>query len=151
VNLRGRVAANLEDAMQVNPYLNFAGNCAEAFRFYEQLLGGTIVMMQTHGESPMKDHTPKEWHDKVLHVSMNVGSQMLMGSDAPPQHFQTPQGFAVSVTFKDKADSERVFNALAQGGRVTMPFQSTFWSPGFGGTVDRFGTPWMINTEVAAA
>jgi PhnB protein len=137
--------------MEVSPYLNFGGNCAEAFRFYEQLLGGTILMMQTHGESPMKDHTPREWHDKVLHVRMTIGQEVLMGSDVPAPHYEKPQGFAVSVTLPNKPDSERVFNALAEGGRVTMPFQTTFWSAGFGGLVDRFGTPWMVNTAQAAA
>jgi PhnB protein len=136
--------------VEVSPYLNFSGNCAEAFRFYEQALGGKIVMMQTHGESAMRDKTPKEWHDAVLHVRMTIGNQVLMGSDAPPQHFEKPQGFAVSLSLKDKAESERVFNALAEGGRVTMPFQATFWSAGFGGLVDRFGTPWMINTDTPA-
>ena len=133
--------------MNVCPYLNFNGNCAEAFRFYEQALGGKILMMQTHGNSPMKDQTPAEWLDKVMHVRMALGDQLLMGSDAPGQHYDKPQGFAVSVTFTDTARSEQVFTALAEGGRVTMPFSSTFWSPGFGGVVDRFGTPWMVNTE----
>jgi PhnB protein len=136
--------------MEVSPYLNFGGNCAEAFRFYEGVLGGTILMLQTHGSSPMSDQTPPEWRDKVMHVRMRVGQQLLMGSDAPGQHYEKPQGFAVSLGFTDPAQAERVFAALSAGGRVTMPFQKTFWSPGFGGVVDRFGTPWMINTESAA-
>lgn len=137
--------------MNISPYLNFPGTCAEAFRFYEQLLGGQILMLQTHGESPMRDQTPPEWHSAVIHVRMQVGSQLLMGSDAPPQHFETAQGFAVSLTFAEAQESERVFTALAAGGRVTMPFQATFWSSGFGGVVDRFGTPWMINTDATIA
>jgi PhnB protein len=137
--------------VDLNPYLNFNGNCAEAFRFYEKVLGGKILMLQTHGESPAREHTPKDWHDKVIHVRMAVGDRLLMGSDAPTQHYQTPQGFAVSLSYPDKADSERVFNALAEGGKVSMPFQATFWSAGFGGVTDRFGTPWMINTDAAPA
>ena len=128
-------------------YLNFPGTCAEAFRFYAEALGGTILMMQTHGESPMRDQVPAEMQSTVLHARMSVGGQFLMGSDAPPQHFQTAQGFSVSMSFSDAAESARVFAALAEGGRVTMPFQATFWSPGFGAVTDRFGTPWMINTE----
>ncbi len=135
--------------MDVCAYLNFPGTCAEAFRFYEQLFGGRILVMQTHAESPMKDRTPADWQHAVIHVRMQVGAQLLMGSDAPPQHYEKPQGFAVSITFADPAESERVFTALADGGRVTMAFQRTFWSPGFGGVVDRFGTPWMVNTEAS--
>ena len=136
--------------MEVSPYLNFSGNCAEAFRAYEQVLGGKIVMKQTHGESPMRDKTPTEWHNAVLHVRMTVGNQVLMGSDAPSQHFEKPQGFAVSLSFKDKAAVRACVQRAGRGGRVTMPFQSTFWSAGFGGVVDRFGTPWMINTDMPA-
>ena len=135
--------------MDISPYLNFPGTCADAFRFYEQLFGGTILLMQTHAESPMKDQTPADWLSAVIHVRMQVGRQLLMGSDAPPKHFERPQGFAVSISFADAAETERVFNALAEGGRVTMAFQKTFWSPGFGGVVDRFGTPWMVNTEAS--
>lgn len=134
--------------MEVGPYLNFNGNCAEAFRFYEQCLGGQIVMMQKHGESPMKDHVAPEWQDRVLHVRLELGRQALMGSDTPPEHYQAPQGLFVSVSI-GAADAERIFRALAERGRVTMPFEKTFWSPGFGMLVDRFGIPWMVNTDPA--
>ncbi|MGC4081344.1 MAG: VOC family protein [Vicinamibacterales bacterium] len=133
--------------MEISVYLNFPGTCAEAFRVYERVLGGTILMLQTHGDSPMKDQVPPEWKDAVIHVRMKVGTQLLMGSDAPGAHYEKPQGFAVSLNFRTVEESKRVFDALAEGGRMTMPFASTFWSAGFGGVVDRFGTPWMINTE----
>ena len=72
--------------MELSPYLLFDGNCAEAFKFYAQCLGGKIVMMQTHGESPMKDQVSPDWRDKIIHAQLTVGSQSLMGSDAPPEH-----------------------------------------------------------------
>ena len=131
-------------------YVNFAGKCAEAFRFYERCLGGKIVMIQTHGESPMKDNVPPEWHDKVIHVRLEAGGQALMGSDAPPAHYQSPQGFSVSFTAGSPEHAARVFNELAAGGTVTMPFGKTFWSPGFGMTVDKFGIPWMVNSAPAS-
>ena len=134
--------------MEISPYLNFNGNCAAAFRFYEQCLGGKIVTMQTHGESPMKDQVPADWHDKVIHVRLVVGDNVLMGSDAPPAYYAAPQGLSVSLTVKE-ADAHRIFTALAEGGKVTMPFEKTFWSAGFGMCVDRFGTPWMVNSEHA--
>jgi PhnB protein len=136
--------------MEIGPYLNFKGNCAEAFKFYERTLGGKIVMMQTHGDSPMKDHVPADWRDKIMHVRLVVGNYALMGSDAPPEHYVPTQGFYVSVSVDGPANAERVFNAFAEGGKVNMPFQKTFWSAGFGMVVDQFGTPWMVNCEQAA-
>ena len=133
--------------MQVHPYLNFQGQCAEAFRFYERVLGGKITFMQTHGDSPMRDETPPDWHDAVMHASLQVGDQVLMGSDAPPPHFEKPQGFSVSVSVEEPADAERIFNELSEGGRVTMPMEKTFWAERFGMCVDRFGTPWMVGAE----
>lgn len=137
--------------MKVNAYLNFNGQCAAAFRFYEQVLGGKIEFMQTMGESPMKDQVPAEARDRVMHVSMKIGDSLLMGSDAPPEMYAEPQGIYVSVHAPSAADGERIFNAFAEGGRVTMPFQKTFWSPGFGMVKDRFGTPWMVNVAAEPA
>jgi len=131
--------------MKLNPYLNFNGQCAEAFKFYEKCLGGKIVMLQTHGESPLKDEVPPGWRDLVIHVRLEVGDDVLMGSDSPPQSYTVPQGMYVSISMAGPADAERVFKALAENGRVTMPFEKTFWSSGFGMLVDQFGTPWMVN------
>ena len=135
--------------MEVTAYLNFNGTCAEAFKFYERVLGGKIGMMQTFGESPMGADAPPGWGDRIMHVRMTIGNSVLMGSDAPTENFEKPQGFAITVATPTAAEGERVFKALAEGGKVTMPFQSTFWSPGFGGLVDRYGTPWMVNTDPA--
>ena len=135
--------------MQLNPYLFFNGKCESAFKFYEQCLGGKIVMMQTHGESPAKDHVPADWQDKVIHARLVVGDSVLMGSDAPLPHYAAPQGMQVSISVATPAEAERIFKALAENGKVTMPFQKTFWSPGFGMCVDQFGIPWMVNTEQA--
>ena len=136
--------------MELNPYLNFDGRCEAAFKFYEKCLGGKIEMMMTHGQSPMADQTPADWRDKIMHVRMTVGDRVLMGSDAPPQYYQKPQGFSVSLSVTDPADAERKFNALAQNGTVQMPLQQTFWAVRFGSLVDQFGIPWMINCEQAA-
>ena len=131
--------------MEISPYLNFDGRCAEAFRFYERVLGGTIEMMQTHGESPARDQVPADWHDKVIHVRMKAGNFTVMGCDAPPGYYSRPQGQFVSVAVGPE-DAERIFTALSEGGTITMPFEKTFWSPGFGMAIDRYGTPWMVNT-----
>ena len=132
--------------MELSPYLNFNGNCTEAFKFYEKTLGGKIEMLMTHGDSPMKDQVSPDWRDKVMHVRLSVGPFALMGSDVPPKTFAPAQGTMVSLMVDEVARGERIFSQLSAGGTVQMPFQKTFWSPGFGMAVDRFGTPWMVNT-----
>jgi len=136
--------------MQLNPYLLFDGRCEAAFKFYAQCLGGKIEAMIPHAGTPAEQHSPPEWKDKILHACLSVDGQLLMGSDTPPQHFEQPKGFSVSLQIKDPAAGERIFNTLADQGIVKMPFQQTFWAHRFGMLVDRFGIPWMINCEKAA-
>ena len=133
--------------MHLNPYLLFNGDCAEAFKFYEQTLGGKIEALMTFNGSPAAEHAPPEWGDKILHASMVVGDQRLMASDAPPGQYAKPQGLSVSISLNDRDKGERIFNALAEGGTTTMPFAKTFWASGFGMCTDRFGIPWMVNCE----
>ncbi|MDI3340046.1 MAG: VOC family protein [Sphaerobacter sp.] len=137
-------------SVEISPYLNFDGRCAKAFRFYAQVFGGTIEGIMTFGESPMAGQVPPEWHDRVMHARLVVRGQALMGSDSFPGQHETPRGIAVSLVIDDLAEAERIFNALAENGTVTMPFEETFWAAGFGMLVDRFGTPWLINCERGA-
>jgi PhnB protein len=136
--------------MQLDPYLNFNGTCAAAFKFYEKVLGGTIQGIMTHAESPMADKVAPEWRDKVIHARLVVGNRIIMGSDVPPEYFKPAQGFSITLSTSTPEESERLFNALAEGGKIQMPLQKTFWSPSFGALVDQFGTPWMINCDQAA-
>jgi PhnB protein len=131
--------------MRLNPYLAFDGRCREAFEFYEQTLGGTLSFIQTIGESPMASNMPTEAHDRVMHVTLQIGGQVLQGADAPPGQFTKPAGFSVALHFDDVAEGERVFSALAKDGKVQMAFQPTFWAKGFGMLIDQFGTPWIVN------
>ena len=143
--------------MQFVPYLNFDGNCAEAFAFYQQVFKGNIVHQSTFGEMPPGEGMPPmpaEASKRIMHVHLQVGEQALMGSDTVPGAdetcggpYQKPQGLWVSIGVADNTEGRRVFDALAQGGEVTMPFEKTFWSPGFGMVTDRFGTPWMVNVS----
>ena len=119
--------------MKINPYLSFDGRCREAFEFYEKTFGGRIVFIQKIGESPM--------------ATLHIGDQVLQGADAPPGQFTKPAGFCVATQFDGAAEGERVFNTLAQNGKVQMPFQPTFWAKGFGMVIDQFGTPWIVNAE----
>lgn len=132
---------------QVNPYLHFQGNCEAAFRFYETALGGKMVMMMTYAETPMAAQMPPEFQKKIAHARIDVGGTMLMGSDAPSERYQKPQGFSVSLNVDEPAAAERTFHALADGGSTTMPIEETFWAQRFGMLVDKFGIPWMINCE----
>lgn len=136
--------------MQVNAYLNFNGQCEEAFTFYAECLGGKIESMMNHGDSPMAEHVPSEWKEKILHARLLVGDTVLMASDSPPEHYQAPQGSYVSLSVEDTADADRIFSALAEGGKVQMPIEKTFWAERFGMVVDRFGIPWIINCEQTA-
>ncbi len=136
-----------EPAMSINPYIFYDGNCEEAFKFYERALGGKILMMLPHSETPAADHVPKEWGPKIIHARMKIGDVYLMASDAPPGHFKKPQGFSVNISVDTPAEAERVFTALSEGGSINMPIGSTFFAERFGMLVDRFGIPWMINCE----
>ena len=135
--------------MKWNPYLTFPGTCGEAFRFYERALGGKIVAMMTHADVPAeaRAQTPPEWKNMIMHARLEVGGNVLMGSDAPPDHSEKPQGMSVALHVDDPKDAERIFAALADNGTVRMPLQQTFWAVRFGMLTDRFGIPWMVNCE----
>jgi PhnB protein len=135
--------------MEITAYLNFNGQCREAFAFYEKVLGGKIVATMTHGETPMKDHVAPDWHDKIMHCRLEVGNQALMGSDAPAGMFKPAQGTSIALTVPTLTEAERVFKGLSENGTIEMPLQATFWSAGFGSVVDQFGTPWMVNCAQA--
>jgi len=104
-------------------------------------------MMMNHGESPMAGDVPVDWQKKIMHARMTVGEAVLMGADAPPDRYDAPKGFSVSLGIDTPAEAERIFNALAAGGTVQMPIQPTFWAERFGMVVDRFDIPWMVNCE----
>ncbi len=134
--------------LKVNPYINFNGNCRIAFEFYANVLRGKLDM-QTFGDSPMADQTDPDWKDKIMHAHLAIGDAVLMGSDAPDDRFQRPQGMQISLHVDTPAEAERIFSELAQGGEVSMPIQETFWTERFGMCVDRFGIPWMVNCDKA--
>jgi PhnB protein len=131
--------------MKINPYLFYGGNCEPAFKFYEKVLGGKIEMMLRNEEAPESMPAPPERKKQIMHARISINGEILMASDAPPDHFHKAQGFAVSLTVDDPAEAERKFKALSEGGTTNMPFGKTFFSKGFGMCVDQFGIPWMVN------
>jgi PhnB protein len=136
---------------QLASYLTFDGTCAEAMRFYERTLGGKLETLTTHADSPIAGQTPSDDADRVLNARLVLdGGAVLMASDTMTGHpYEGMKGFSVSLTYPKSSDSRRVFDALSNGGKVTLPLQKTFWSEAFGMVVDRFGTPWMVNTAPA--
>ena len=136
--------------MDVNTYLSFDGNCAAAFKFYEKVLGGNILMMMSYGDMQGCSDMSADVKAKVAHVRMQLGDKLLMGSDSPPGRFEQPKGFNVNISVTDPGQADRLFAALSESGTVTMPIQETFWATRFGMLVDQFGTPWMINCEKTA-
>jgi PhnB protein len=131
--------------VQITPHLSFDGQCETALRTYQRLLGGDIAMLLTYGESPLASEVPAAMHGKILHGSLRLDDQEITGTDVAPADYRTPQGFSVTLAIADFAKAEEVFRGLADGGRIQMPLQKTFWSAGFGVLVDRFGVPWEIN------
>jgi PhnB protein len=133
--------------MQVNPYLSFNGQCEAAFTFYAQCLGGRLGAIFRYAGTPLSDQVPTGWQDKVMHGSLTVGEQVLMGGDVAPDRYVEPKGFSLSIHIKSTSEAERVFHELSKDGRVAIPLEKAFWAARFGMLVDRFGIPWMINCE----
>ena len=133
--------------MKTNPYLSFNGNCADAFRFYEKVLGGKILALMTWADTPMANDMPAEARSQIVHARLQIEDDILMGGDAPGGRYEAPKGITVTINIVQPSEAERLFSALSEGGNVTMPIQETFWAQRFGMVTDRFGTPWMINCE----
>ena len=135
--------------MQMSPYLSFNGECEAAFRFYERHLGGQVGAIFRYEGSPMAAHVPADWSNKIMHGSVTIGGQVVMGGDVAPDRYEEPKGFSMSLQIESPADAERIFHELARDGRVVMPLEKTFWAARFGLVVDRFGIPWLINCEAS--
>ncbi|MFC5526413.1 VOC family protein [Rhodanobacter ginsengisoli] len=134
--------------MRLNSYLIFDGKAEAAFNFYAQALHGKIAMLMRFGEAPGAGNTPAETRDWIMHVRLEVGDQVLMASDCPPDRpYHGIHGCSVSIAVDTVAEGERIFKALAEGGTIQMPFEQTFWAERFGMVVDRFGVSWMVNCE----
>lgn len=138
-----------ERELEVSAYVSFNGDCEEAFKCYEEVLGAARGLLFRYADSPMADVVPEGWEDKIMHGSVRIGGKLLEGADVPPERYEKPQGFSLSLNIPDVDEAERVFAKLASGGEVRYPIAKTFWSERFGMVVDRFGIPWMINCETA--
>ncbi len=132
----------------LNAYLGFDGNCAEAMRFYERVLGGKLEVLMTCGESPMRDQVPPGNENRVMHARLVIDQAVLMAGDSMigrGEPYQGMKGFSMTLSYPDPQEAAKVFEALGVGGKVTMPLTKTFWAETFGMLTDRFGTPWIVN------
>jgi len=134
---------------QAIAYLGFDGKCADAMRFYEKALGGKLEVLMSGAESPMAEQMPKEFAHRILHARLALpGGGLLYAGDTPTNvPYEGIKGVSIAVDYASVAEAEKVFNALAEGGQVTMLMQPAFWARRWGMLIDRFGTPWIVNGE----
>lgn len=131
--------------MKLNTYVNFAGTCAEAFRYYEKHLGGRVGMMMTHGQAPDQSQVDPEWKHAVLHARISLGGTELMAADIP--NAEPMRSAYLTLSVDSDPEAERIFDALSDGGQVLMRMEETFFASRFGQVRDRFGINWMILHE----
>jgi len=131
--------------MKLDIYLNFPGNCRDAFRFYEQHLGGKITMMMTHGQQPDQTNVPADWKNAVLHARVEIGDTILMGADI--RGAEPMRSAYLTLRTDSDAEAERLYALLAEGGQIFMKMEKTFFASRFAMLRDRFGTSWMLLHE----
>lgn len=130
--------------MKLDVYVNYAGTCEEAFRFYEQHLGGNITGLMRHGQQP-GGRAPEGWKDAVLHARIEIGSMVLMGADIPGA--EPMRSAYLTLTLDSAEEAERVYALLSEGGQIFMKMEETFFASRFAQLRDRFGTSWMLLAE----
>ena len=128
--------------MQLHTYLNYGGNCEQAFRFYEQHLGGKITFMMRHGEQPDPSLVGPDWNGKILHARMNLGGAELSGADIPS--YQPMRSAYLTLTLDSTQEAERIYALLSDDGEIFMPIAETFFAYRFAMLRDKFGTSWML-------
>ncbi|AOM79993.1 VOC family protein [Pedobacter steynii] len=134
----------------INPYLNFEGKTEEAFNFYKSVFGGEFTVIQRFKDMPDGDKMSVDDQNKIMHVSLPINGNVLMGTDtleSMGQKLNVGDNFSVSVNTDSEAESDQIFNALAVGGEIIMPLEKAFWGAYFGMLKDRFGIQWLVNFD----
>lgn len=134
----------------INPYLNFPGNTEEAFNFYKSVFGGEFTMIQRFKETPEADKIPASEQDKIMHIALPIGKNMLMATDALESMGQTlnvGDNISIAIQVDSEEEADKLFNGLSAGGQVTMPLEKVFWGAYFGMCTDKFGVQWMVNHD----
>ena len=132
---------------QLATHLGFDGQCEAAFKFYEKVLRGKMLMMVRVADAPPEVPRMPGTENRIMHARLQVGNSLIMGGDAPKEYLQKPQGFNTNISIDDPTEADRIFRELSDGGKVTMPIGETFWAHRFGVLIDKFGIPWMVNCE----
>ncbi len=130
--------------MQIDPYLFFDGRCDEAIDFYGKAVGAKAEMLMRYKDAPDQSMVTKGSENKVMHASLNIGGVRVLASDGHNKGNPKFEGFSLAITADGEPEAERMFNALSDGGEVTMPLGKTFFSPKFGMLKDKFGVQWMV-------
>lgn len=134
--------------MKLHPYMTFNGTCREAFETYAGIFDGEVLFFQHYDEMPGHEDLPKSRLKRVMHGQVSLQGQVVMGSDTMnPADYLRPQGFQLQTEWEDPDLARDAFAALSEGGEILMPFEETFWSPGFGLLRDRFDIMWMVNVN----
>jgi PhnB protein len=131
--------------MELDIYLNYRGNCEEAFRFYERHLGGRTTMLMRHGEMLDQTNVPADWKNKILHARIEIGRTVLMGADIPAA--EPMRSAYLTLTVGSDEEAERLYALLSDGGQIFMKMEETFFASRFAMLRDRFGTSWMLLHE----
>ena len=133
----------------INPYLNFNGNCEEAFNFYKSVFGGDFAMVMRFKDVPPEFQMPGSEGEKIMHISFPIGANSIMGSDTPSNMDKTKFGnnISISISAESKDEADRLFAGLSKGGKVIMPMDNAFWGSYFGMFTDRFDINWMISFD----
>ena len=134
--------------MRLDVYVNYRGNCEEAFRFYEQHLGGKVTGLVRHGEQP-NPNIPADWKEKVLHAHIEIGATVVMGADIPKA--EPMRSSYLTLTVDSESDAERIYGLLADGGEIFMKMEKTPFANRFAMLRDRFGASWMLLHQPAAS
>lgn len=139
----------------VNIYLTFNGTCEEAFNYYRSVFGGDFLFVGRHGEMPIQEGIPavlEHEKNKIMHITLPISKEtMLMGNDQLAS-FGPPvipgSNFTISVTTASKQQADTLFTKLAEGGKITMPLQETFWGSYYGNVTDKFGIRWKMSVDL---
>ncbi len=131
----------------LNPYLNFNGNTEEAFNHYKSVFGGEFAMLMRFGETPGCEDMPETEKDGIMHIALQIGNNVIMGTDVPKSMEQVVFGsnMSISISVDSREEADRVYNALSAGGKATMPMNDMFWGDYYGMLTDKFNVQWMVS------
>lgn len=134
----------------INPYLNFPGTTEEAFNLYKSVFGGEFIAVMRFKDVPGIGDIRPEDQDKIMHIALPIGNNIIMATDALEsmgQRLQKGNNQHICISADSREQADQFFNALAEGGKVEMPMEDMFWGDYFGSLQDRYGINWILSYE----